>query len=220
MDADALVARLADDLRPVRRVARPGIRLGAWLLVSAPAAAVVVWWHGLRPDFGAQLTNPAFVAGAGAALLTALVAGYAALCAGLPDQPGWKLWAPWGAAALWLATLGQQCWAAWALFGTDALAPGYDPMCIPAIAMGALVPAVAIVALLRRATAVRQGLAGLFGALAAGALAAFALRFYHAEDAAMMVLVWQLGSVALFTAAAAGLGRLVARGVGRKVSAG
>ncbi len=209
MDTGKLVGRLVADLAPVRPIARPAARLAAWLLISLPAAAAVTWLMGLRPDLADRLADPWFLAEEAAALLTVLVAGYAALCAGLPDEPGWKLWAPWVALGLWLATLGRQCWDAWIALGPAGLVLRQDAMCIPAIAVGALVPAVAIVALLHRGTIVRGGRACLLGALAAATLADFALRLYHPEDAAVTVIVWQLGSVALFSLVAARLARLV-----------
>lgn len=211
MDTDTLAARLVADLAPVRPIAWPMVRLAAWLLVSLAAVGAIAWLMGLRPDLAERLADPWFLAEEGAAFLTALVAGYAALCAGLPNEPGWKLWVPWAALGLWLATLGQQCWDAWIALGPAGLVLRQDAMCAPAIAMGALVPAVAIVALLRRGTVVRGGRACLLGALAAAALAALALRLYHAEDAALTVIVWQMGSVALFSVIAARLARLALR---------
>lgn len=214
-NTDELVERLVADLAPVRPIPKPARRLAWWLLVSLPAAGVIAWAMGLRPDLAARLTDPAFLAGQAAALATAVVAGYAALCAGLPDEPSWKLWAPWAAAGLWLATLGRQCWEAWITLGPAGLVLRQDAMCIPAVALGAIVPAVAIVALLRRGTCVRVRLASLFGALAAAAVGDLALRLYHPEDAALTVIVWQLGSVALFSIVAGAAARRVLADAGR-----
>lgn len=198
-DTDELIERLVADLAPVRAMPHPASRLARWLLLSLGAAGTVAWLMGLRPDLVVRLSDPAFLAGQAASLLTAVMAGYAAFCAGLPDEPGWKLWTPWAAFGLWLATLGRQCWEAWVTMGSAGLILRQDAMCIPAVAAGALVPAVAVVAMLRGATCVRAGRAALLGALAAAAVGDFALRLYHMEDAALTVIVWQLGSVALFS---------------------
>lgn len=207
METDRLIARLADDLVPVRRLARPGVRLARWLLISLPAVALVAWMFGLRPDLAARLADPGFMMAEGAAMLTALVGTYAALCAGLPDEPGWKLWLPLAPMALWLAVIGRQCLAVLVQVGPHGLRVSSDMMCVPAIAIGGLVPALAIVTMLRRGGHFRTTHACLCGALGAAALGAAALRLYHPEDAAIMVLVWQLGSVAVLSLIAGAIGR-------------
>lgn len=207
MKTERLVKRLAAELTPVQRIAGPATRLGWWLLISVPAACLVVWAFGLRPDLAERLADRAFLIEQGAALLTALIGIYAALCAGLPDQPGWKVWLPMAPMALWLGVLGQQCLDVFLRLGPEGLSITSDAMCLPAIAMGALVPAIAIVVMLRRSGRFRTTHACLCGALGAAALGAAALRLYHMEDAAIMVVVWQLGSVALFSVVAGGISR-------------
>ncbi len=209
MRTERLIERLAAELTPVHRIARPAMRLAWWLLISVPAAGLVVWAFGLRPDLAARLADRAFVVEEGAALLTALVGIYAALCAGLPDQPGWKVWLPMAPMALWLGVLGQQCLDVFLRRGPEGLQVTSDAMCLPAIALGSLVPAIAIVVMLRRSAKFRTTHACLCGALGAAALGAAALRLYHMEDAAIMVIVWQLGSVALFSLVAGGISRML-----------
>ena len=209
MKTERLIERLAAELTPVHRIARPAMRLAWWLLISVPAASLVVWAFGLRPDLAARLADRAFLIEEGAALLTALVGIYAALCAGLPDQPGWKVWLPMAPMALWLGFLGQQCLDVFFRLGPDGLRITSDMMCLPAIALGGLIPAIAIVVMLRRSGKFRTTHACLCGALGAAALGAAALRLYHMEDAAVMVIVWQLGSVALFSLIAGAISRML-----------
>ena len=209
MKTETLIDRLTAELTPVHRIARPETRLAWWLLISMPAIAAVVRVFGLRPDLGDRLADRAFLIEVGAALLTALVGIYAALCAGLPDQPGWKVWLPMAPMALWLGVLGQQCVDVFFRLGPEGLQVTSDAMCLPAIALGGLVPAIAIVVMLRRSGKFRTTHACLCGALGAAALGAAALRLYHTEDAAIMVIVWQLGSVALFSLVAGAIGRML-----------
>jgi hypothetical protein len=208
MNTEHLVERLAAELTPVRRIAGPGVRVAWWMLVSVPAAGLVAWAFGLRPDLPARLADRTFLVAEGAALLTALIGSYAALCAGLPDQPGWKLWLPVAPMALWLAVLGRQCLDVLLRLGPQGLSITPDAMCLPAVAVGSLVPALAIAVILRRSGPFRTTHACLCGALGAAALGAAALRLYHTEDAAIMVLVWQLGSVAVFSLVAGLFGRM------------
>lgn len=210
MRTERLVERLAENLTPVRPIARPAARLARWLLISAPAACLVVWAFGPRPDLAARLADRGFVVEVGAALLTALTGIYAALCAGLPDQPGWKIWLPTAPMALWLGTLGKQCVDVFLRLGPGGLTVTWDATCLPAIALGGLVPALAIAVMLRHTTKFRPARAYLCGALGAAALGAAALRLYHLEDAAIMVIIWQLGSVALISLTAGALGRILA----------
>ena len=208
MDTTDLVTRLAADLRPVRRIAPLRRRVLLWLLLSLPAAGLVAWHAGIRPDFTLRLTDPRFLLVEAAALLTAVAGAYAAFCAELPDQPGWKLWLPLAPLAVWLGTLGAQCWDVFLRLGPAGLVLTKDTMCLPAIAEGGLVPAIVMVVLLRQGGSFRPTHACLCGGLAAAALGAAALGLYHVEDAAIMVIVWQLGSVALLSLVAALLGRL------------
>lgn len=210
METERLIAQLSGDLAPVRPIAPPGKRLGCWLAVSLPAAGAVAVWYGLRPDLAARLQDPAFLTETGAALLTALAGAYAALCAGLPDRPGWQLWLPGAPLALWLGTLGRQCLEVALRLGPAGLRVTPDAMCLPAIALGGLVPAAAIVVLLRRGGQFRAAHACFCGGLAAAALGAAALRLYHPQDAAIMVLVWQIGSVALLSLLATVIGPVLA----------
>ena len=208
MELERFAEMLVADLRPVRRVAPPWKRLLWWLAISIPAAIAVALVFGLRPGLIRQFSEPKFAIYEAAAVITGIISGYVALCAGLPDQPSWKLWLPLAPLVVWLATLGQQCTEVLVRFGPGGIRLTSDAMCLPAIAIGGLVPAVAMVVLLRRSRNFRVTQACLCGALAAAALGAAALRLYHAQDAAFMVLVWQLGSVVIFTVFAAVLGRL------------
>ena len=209
MKTEYLVQQLAAELTPIRRIARPVTRLAWWLLISMPAAFLVIWSFGLRPDLDTRLADRAFLVEEGAALLTALVGIYAALCAGLPDEPDWKVWLPLAPMALWLGVLGQQCLDVFLRLGPNGLDITPDAMCLPAIALGGLVPAIAIAVMLRRSGKFRTTHACLCGALGAAALGATALRLFHMQDAAIMVIVWQLGSVALFSVVAGAIGRMV-----------
>jgi len=93
--------------------------------------------------------------------------------------------------------------------GSAGLSVTGDAMCVSAVALGGLVPAVAIVVMLRSSGRFRTTHACFCGALGAAAIAAAALRLFHTQDAAIMVIVWQLGSVALFSLVAGVVGQLL-----------
>lgn len=209
METDDLIARLSQDLVPVPRAPSPAQYLMRWLAVTIPALALIVWAMGPRPDLAHRLAQPGFAAAELLALGTALISAYAAFCAGRPDQPSWRLWLPVVVMGLWLAELGRQCFVLGIHSSGSSLVLRPDFMCVPAIAIGGFVPAAAMVWFLRRTALFRTNHACLCGAMAAAAAAEAALRLFHAEDTLIMVLVWQMGSVALFSLAAAAIGRAI-----------
>jgi hypothetical protein len=208
MDTNALIAAIVADLKPVRRLLPPVWRLLGWLAVSVPAAAVVVALSRMRPDLAAKLAEPAYLVEQAAAVATALVAGWAALVACVPGAPRWKLWAPVVPLALWMLSLGGQCWDEWVRFGANGMDFRSDWTCVPSIALTGAIPALAIVIATRRGAPL-SAVPLLWGSLAAAALANIALRLFHAEDAALMVIVWQFSSVVLFTTILTGCRRFL-----------
>ncbi|HLO76973.1 MAG TPA: NrsF family protein [Magnetospirillum sp.] len=214
MDTDKLIEALAADARPIRPLAPLSRRVTAWLAVALSAVAMVVGLMGLRPDLAGKLSEAMFALQQVAALGTAIAAAVAALAAGVPGERRWKLWLPSVPLAVWLGSLGHQCWQEWLRLGSHGMEFHPDFACVPGIAMVGLVPAVAMVVMLRRGAPFHPRTMMALGTLAAAALADFGLRLFHAADAALMVLVWQMGTVVLFTAVAglAGPTVLAARG--------
>ena len=212
MQTETLIETLTAHLTPVRRTRSPARLTLLWLGISVPVLALMVAIMGPRPGLGSLLLRSDFALAEGLAALTALVSAYAAFCAGRPDQPGWKLWLPVALMAAWLAVLGRQCLLLSANVANGALTLHWDTMCVPAIAMTGLIPAIAMAVLLRRSPLFRTTHACLCGAMAAAAGAEFSLRLFHPDETLTTLLVWQMGSVALFTLAGSTLGRWLLRG--------
>lgn len=213
MDTEQLIQTLAENATPVRRLPPPGARLLRWLAIALPTVLAIALMMGLRPDLGLKLSDPLFALQMVAALATAVMAAWAALCAVVPGEPRWKLALPLFPFGVWLAAIGQQCWTEWLRFGAAGMEFRPDPACIPAIAIIGAVPAATLVALIRRGAPFLPRLTVFLGALAAAALGDFGLRLFHQADAGLMVLVWQLGSVAGLSALAALYGRRIVKPV-------
>lgn len=197
-DTNALIEALARAARPVRRLPSPGRRVVRWLAVALPVIALFGALMGLRLDLAERLAEPAFLVPLLAALVTAVCAAHAAFTSCVPGSPRWILWLPAAPLAVWLASLGRQCWQDWSASGAEGVVFRLDLVCLPVIALVGAAPALVMVLMVRRGAPLTPRLTAFLGALAAAALAYAGLRLVHPQDAAFMVLVWQFGSVAVF----------------------
>jgi hypothetical protein len=192
-------------------LASPWRRTLNWLVVALAFAAAMVWAIGPRPDMAERLTETRFLYEQGAALATAIAAVVAALALTMPDASRlWRL-APVIPGAAWLGTLGVGCFRDWSQMGPQGLLLTPDPACFGYIAIIGSLPLLVLVLMLRQGAPLRPNWTLGLAALAAAAMGNFALRLFHMQDAALMVLVWQVGAVALFAATAALTGRSVLR---------
>lgn len=207
MRTEDLINALAKDAQPVHRLWHPALRAMAWMMGSAVYVAAFVWLIGPRPDLPERLADPRFVIEVGAALLTSMMAAAAAFCAGCPGRPLWERLAPFPFLAVWLASLGEGCWRQWIQSGPDGLVLQVDLTCFQSIVMVSILPAVAIFLMIRQGAPIAPMSTTGLATLAATALGAAALRFFHTQDVSLMLLVWQFGTVALLAA----LGFLVGR---------
>jgi len=197
---EELVGSLAGDVTPVRRLLWPWVRLLVWLAFSLPWIAFIVWYRGPRADIALKIGEGGWLFEQSLALTTALAAGLAALCASIPGRPVWERVLPLLPLGLWIAIVVGGSVRSVMAGGAWSPLLEVDWICLPNIASLAVVPAIAMIALIRRGAPVSPYTTIGYAALAATALAEFGLRFFHAQDASLMVLVWQMGSVALLTA--------------------
>jgi hypothetical protein len=207
MQPEELVKILVADAKPVRRLSSPMVRLLIWLGVSVAYAALVVWLMGVRPDLPSKLADTRFAVELAATFMTSVLAAAAAFCADCPGRPIWERFAPLPALGLWFWSLGEGCWRTFAASGAEGLSFRLDFVCLPSILLVSVVPGALMLKMIRQGAPIAPVTTTALAALAAGALGATALRLFHAQDASVMVLVWQFGSVALL----AGLGALTGR---------
>jgi len=206
MKTEELIQGLARDAEPVQRLSHPGWRAMMWALASISYLTVIVAFVGVRPDIDARLQDPRFIIEVGAALLTGVMAAAAAFCAGCPGRPLWERFAPVPFLAVWLASLGEGCWRQWVQYTPDG-GVELDFLCLEIIFGMSLLPAILIFVMIRRGAPIAPMSTTGLATLAATALAAAALRLFHAQDVSLMLLVWQFGSVIMLAA----LGFLVGR---------
>ena len=207
METDKLIAGLTVDGNPVRRLASPWIRTTTWLAIASPYVAMVILMMSPRDDLVSKFADSRFLLEQFAALCTAIGAALAAFQSIVPGYDRRFMLLPLIPLSVWLASLGQGCVQAWLLGGERS---GFTPdiVCIPAIALVGTLPAVAMALMLRKGAPLWPHRSAALGGLAAAGLGNFGLRLFHNQDASLMVLVWQMGTVIMLTVLCGWAGRL------------
>jgi hypothetical protein len=177
--------------------------------LAIPYVALVVIVMSPRSDLVAKLSDTAYVIEQVAALATGVAAGLAAFASIVPGFDRRILLLPILLFAVWFASLGLGCIRSWLRFGAEGLSLQPDWVCFPAIVLVGLVPAIAMAFMLRRGAPLTPHVTAALGGLAAAGLGNFGLRLFHAQDASIMVLVWQMGTVFVLTALAGWAGRFL-----------
>jgi hypothetical protein len=208
MDTDELITRLTADLKPVRPLRPPWARAALWLALALPCVAAVVWGK-LSVDTSLITSDARFMIEEAATLATAVTAAIAAFASAVPGLDRRFLLLPLAPLSLWLASVGHGCVQDWIQLGADGLAIRPDWDCLRMATMIGVLPAAAIVVMLRRAPPLRPRSTLALAALAVASLANFGLQFAHVRDASIMVLTWHLGAAAVFSALGGWLGERI-----------
>lgn len=207
METQRLIDRLAENGDVVRPLPRPWTRAAVWLALAVPYIALVVVVVSPRPDLILMIAEPRFVLEQGAALATGVTAAIAAFASIIPGYGRRLILLPLLPLAVWLGTLGQGCIQTLMTEGLEGLSLQPDWICFPAIVLVGAIPAIAMAVMLRRGAPLTPRLTAALGGLAAAGLGDFGLRLFHPQDASLMVLVWQVGTVMLLTMMAGCAGR-------------
>ena len=202
-----LIAALAADAAPVRRLRPPLVRAALWVALASLVLAALVVLLGTRPDLGARLREPTFALGLAGSLLTGVLAAVAAFHLSLPDRSRLWLLLPVPALVLWASTIGYGCLVSWVEIGPGDLRPGIALACFATLLLVTLPLSTVLLVMLRHAARLHPTSVAATGGLAVAGVAAAALSLVHAIDATAMVLVWNLGVAALLAALGGALGR-------------
>jgi hypothetical protein len=223
VETNKLISVLAETAGAVRPLARPWRRTVAWLMIAVLYTALVVLVVSPRPDLATRLLEPRFAIEEVAALATGISAAVAAFTTIIPGYDRRTLLLPIIPAFIWLGSLGEGCVEQWV---RNNLSLQLDWFCFPAIVLIGAIPAIFMVAMLRRGAPLTPYLTATLGGLATAGLGNFGLRLFHAEDGSLMVLVWQMGTVLVLTALAGSAGpllldwQLLIEGIRREVTIG
>jgi len=208
-----LIASLAANATPVRRLRPPVMRAACWLLLAAVVLTLLAINQGIRPDLAQRLREPTFATGLAASLLTGVLAAVSAFLVSLPDRSRLWLLLPMPALVLWLSNIGYQCLVQWIDIGPDGVSLGEAARCFATLVLTSLPLSLAMLVMLRYAAPLRPTAVTLTGSLAVAAITATALSLFHTVDATVMILIWNLGTAALFVALAGVFGRRMFRWV-------
>ena len=202
-----LIASLAANMKPVRRLRPPVMRAACWLLLAAVVLALLAVNQGIRPDLAQRLHDPTFAAGMVGSILTGVLAAVAAFMVSLPDRSRLWLLLPVPAVAIWLSNIGYQCLAQWVSIGPDGVSLGEATRCFATLVLTSLPLSLAMLVMLRYAAPLRPIPVTLMGSLAVASITATALSLLHAMDATVMILMWNLGTTVMFVGLAGMFGR-------------
>ena len=206
MKTDELIKLLAADLRPVRPLRPPWARALVWLGIALLYVAAVVWGKLIMVDASHLAGNTRFLIEQAATLATALAAATAAFCSVVPGFDRRVLLLPLVPLGVWLASVGHGCVQDWLQLGADGLTIRPDWDCLPSATTIGIIPAIAVVIMLRKGAPLHPRVTLALAALAVASVANFGLQFAHARDASIMVLTWHLGAAAVLAAAGGCLG--------------
>jgi hypothetical protein len=191
-----------------RRLQPPWLPAMFWLAIALPYVAVVVRGKLMMADPSQTLADPRFMIEQAGTFATALTAAFAAFGSVVPAFDRRLLLLPLGPLALWIASVGQGCVQDWLQFGADGLAMRPDWDCLPSATIISIIPAIAMVAMLRKGAPLQPRITLMLGALAVAAIGDFGMQFFHFR-ASIMMLFWHLGNVAILSALAGWIARSV-----------
>jgi hypothetical protein len=208
-----LIASLAANATPVRRLRPPVMRAACWLLLADVVLTLLAINQGIRPDLVERLREPAFAVSMFAMLLTGVLAAIAAFLVSLPDRSRLWLLLPVPALVVWLSNIGYQCLVQWVAIGPDGINLGEAARCFATLVLTSLPLWLAMLVMLRYAAPLRPTAATFMGSLAVAAITATALSLFHTIDATVMILMWNFGTAVLFVGLAGVFGRRMFRWV-------
>ncbi len=207
---ERLIETLVADAAPVRRLRPPLLRAALWLAVAGATLALAIFLFADTGTFLRRASDTKLAIELIATLATGIAAACAAFELSLPDRSAKWILLPLPALAVWIAASGYSCYRHWLSFGPSGWEIGESAHCFVFILAAGIPLSVSLQVLLRRAGPLMPIPMAVAGGLAASAIAAFALQFFHPFDVTFMDLGVHLIAVTIVVlaiAAADGLQR-------------
>jgi hypothetical protein len=195
---DDLIAALAANLTPVRRLRPPILRAAGFLLLAGLILAMIAMARGLRPDLDIKLVDLSFDLSFTGSILTGVLAAIAAFFISLPGRSQRWLLLPLPAIVLWLSSIGYQCLTRWVAIGPEGISLGETAACFATLVLTSVPLSLALGLMLRHAARFNPAPVILAGSLAVAGITSTGLTLFHSLDASVMILMFNLGTALLF----------------------
>jgi hypothetical protein len=179
---NSLIENLTQDLKPVRPLAHPVVRILPWVFLTLMYITVAGFIHGYRTDISEKLQEYPFVFEVGLALFIALSAAFASAWLSIPDARGRS-----GLTAVPLAGLFVFC----ALFVFRLVTETYDysyfslAHCLGSGVLMGLIPGAFLCFMMKKGATTRPHMMSLMNILAVGFAGYIGLRLTCPLDSAM-----------------------------------
>ncbi len=192
---EGLIAELASDLRPVRRLHPPLLRASLWLGVIAVLAIVFVGGFADMPTFMRRASDPKLMLELTGTLLTGVLAVIAAFELSLPDRSlRWAL-LPLPTLLLWVGSSSYSCWRHWIVSGPNGDGVGEGLHCFAWIVAFGIPLGISLFVLLRRAKPLAPAPVAAMAGLGVASIAAVLLQFFHPFDVTFIDLGLHIAAV-------------------------
>jgi hypothetical protein len=193
--------------KPVQRLRPPLVRATLWLLLAFAVMALIAISHGFRPDIIHRLQQPVFVIGIAASLATGILAAIASFIVSLPDRSRLWLLLPVPTLIVWVCTISYGCLTDWVSIQPGGIRLGEAARCFATLVLTSVPLSLAMLFMLRYAALLRPTLVAAIGSLAVAAFTSAALSLFHALDATVMVLMWNIGVAVVIVTLGAATGK-------------
>jgi hypothetical protein len=205
MNTDRLIEHLADRLSPVQPLRRPGLRAFVWLCGASAFLGVLALSMTSTADVAINGTGIAFVGPQLVAVLTSILAAWAAFTSVIPGYSRTAFIWPLVAGVAWIGALAIG--VPQAPTGAILAAPR-EWMCVTLIVLSGGPLMAAMWLMLRRGAPLHPSVTAALAALAVGALANVAACVSHPHTNNAITLVWHGATIAVLVGIAAVTGRL------------
>jgi hypothetical protein len=214
MRTDDLIQNFVKHLSPVRPLRPPAVRAAVWLALSLAYAAIIVLAYGLTGGRARLLGDDGYIVEQAATLATAGLAALAAFSCVIPGRGDRAALVPLVAFAVWFVGAWMDAQPAGPISVDRASQAFSGWACLPLSLLLGLIPAVAIIPMLRRGAPLRPRLTMALGMLAAIGFGNLGLRFFNIGDVARATVLWHAGGAALLLGLAVLSGPAVLRRTG------
>lgn len=210
MDTNDFAAKLADDLRPVRRALPAMVTCGIWIAVTGVLVGLFVAAGGVRPDYEAVLGRLDFLLPTIGMVIAGALSGFVAfhLRAPMARIPAFLKGTLGLATLFWVFEILRAYGASTGI--EDHAHLHHDFLvhhCVVNLALMILAPGIFLFVLLRRGATTHAFWAGYAAVLAVSSFGAIGMRYLCPVDDPAHLLVWHFMPVALYAAIGAGIAK-------------